>query len=40
LSQFFTIHPTHPEPRLLKQAAAIVTAGGLVVCLQPDLPAR
>jgi tRNA threonylcarbamoyl adenosine modification protein (Sua5/YciO/YrdC/YwlC family) len=32
LSQFFTIHPTHPEPRLLKQAAAIVTAGGLVVC--------
>lgn len=31
LSQFFSIHPTHPEQRLLKQAADILAAGGLVV---------
>jgi tRNA threonylcarbamoyl adenosine modification protein (Sua5/YciO/YrdC/YwlC family) len=32
LSQYFTIHPTHPQQRLLKQAAEIVAGGGLVVC--------
>jgi len=31
LSQYFSIHPTHPQQRLLEQAAAIVAAGGLVV---------
>jgi len=31
LSQFFSIHPTHPQERLLKRAAEIVAAGGLVV---------
>ena len=31
MSQFFSIHPTHPQPRLLSRAAEIVAAGGLVV---------
>ncbi len=31
MSQYFSIHPTHPQQRLLEQAAAIVAAGGLVV---------
>jgi tRNA threonylcarbamoyl adenosine modification protein (Sua5/YciO/YrdC/YwlC family) len=31
LSQFFSVHPTHPQQRLLKQAADIVSRGGLVV---------
>jgi len=31
LSQFFSIHPTHPQQRLLSQAAEIVAKGGLVV---------
>ncbi len=31
MSQYFTVHPTHPQPRLLKQAAQIVARGGLVV---------
>lgn len=31
LSQFFSIHPTHPQQRLLTQAAEIVASGGLVV---------
>ena len=31
MSQYFSIHPTHPQQRLLDQAAAIVTRGGLVV---------
>lgn len=30
MAQYFRIHPTHPQPRLLKQAAAIVRAGGLL----------
>ena len=30
MSQFFTLHPTHPQPRLLRQAADIVRAGGLI----------
>jgi len=31
VSQYFAIHPTHPQPRLLKRAAEIVAGGGLVV---------
>ena len=31
MSQYFSIHPTHPQQRLLDQAAAIVARGGLVV---------
>lgn len=31
LSQYFSIHPTHPQQRLLSQAAEIVSRGGLVV---------
>ncbi len=30
MSQFFSIHPEHPQPRLVKQAAEIIRAGGLV----------
>ena len=30
MSQFFTLHPEHPQPRLIKQAADIVRKGGLV----------
>jgi tRNA threonylcarbamoyl adenosine modification protein (Sua5/YciO/YrdC/YwlC family) len=30
MAQYFRIHPTHPQPRLVKQAAAIVRAGGLI----------
>jgi tRNA threonylcarbamoyl adenosine modification protein (Sua5/YciO/YrdC/YwlC family) len=29
MSQRFEVHPTHPQPRLLKQAAAILHAGGV-----------
>lgn len=31
MSQFFSVHPTHPQQRLLIRAAEIVAAGGLVV---------
>ena len=31
MAQFLTIHPLNPEPRLIKQAAEIVRAGGLIV---------
>ena len=31
MSQYFSIHATHPQQRLLKQAAGIVGNGGLVV---------
>lgn len=31
MSQYFAIHPTHPQPRLLARAAEIVGAGGLLV---------
>jgi tRNA threonylcarbamoyl adenosine modification protein (Sua5/YciO/YrdC/YwlC family) len=31
LSQFFKIHPTHPQQRLLTEAADIVSRGGLIV---------
>jgi tRNA threonylcarbamoyl adenosine modification protein (Sua5/YciO/YrdC/YwlC family) len=30
MSQFFTLHPTHPEPRLIKRAVDIVRQGGLI----------
>ena len=30
MSQFFTVHPANPQPRLMKQAAQFVQAGGLV----------
>ncbi len=29
MSQFFEVHPTHPQPRLLKQAAQILHDGGV-----------
>jgi tRNA threonylcarbamoyl adenosine modification protein (Sua5/YciO/YrdC/YwlC family) len=31
LSQLFEVHPTHPQKRLIDQAAAILARGGLVV---------
>jgi len=31
LSQYFAIHPSHPQQRLLARAAEIISAGGLVV---------
>jgi len=30
MAQFLSIHPDHPQPRLIEQAAAIVRDGGLV----------
>jgi tRNA threonylcarbamoyl adenosine modification protein (Sua5/YciO/YrdC/YwlC family) len=30
MSQFFTLHPTHPESRLIKRAVDIVRQGGLI----------
>jgi tRNA threonylcarbamoyl adenosine modification protein (Sua5/YciO/YrdC/YwlC family) len=30
MSQYFSVHPTHPQPRLIAQAAAIVRAGGVI----------
>ena len=30
MSQFFRLHPTHPEPRLIKRAVEIVRQGGLI----------
>jgi tRNA threonylcarbamoyl adenosine modification protein (Sua5/YciO/YrdC/YwlC family) len=30
VSQFFEVHPQNPQPRLLKQAAAILQAGGVM----------
>lgn len=30
MSQFFSLHPEHPQPRLIKQAAEIIRDGGLV----------
>ena len=29
MSQYFEVHPTHPQPRLLKQAAQILHGGGV-----------
>ena len=31
MSQFFAIHPTHPQKRLLNQAAEILRSGGVIV---------
>jgi len=31
VTQRFEIHPTHPQPRLIQQAAAILRQGGLIV---------
>jgi len=31
MSQFFNLHPTHPEARLIKRAVAIVREGGVIV---------
>lgn len=31
MAQFFSLHPEHPQPRLVRQAAEIMRAGGLVV---------
>ena len=31
MSQFFSVHPEHPQPRLIRQAADIVRGGGLIV---------
>ena len=30
MAQYFNIHPEHPQPRLVKQAAEIVRGGGLI----------
>jgi len=30
MSQFFQIHPVNPQPRLIKQAAAIIRDGGII----------
>jgi len=30
MAQFFTIHPTHPQPRLVRRASEIVAQGGLI----------
>lgn len=31
VSQYFRVHPTNPQPRLIGQATAIIRAGGVVV---------
>ena len=31
MAQLFTIHPTNPQPRLIRQAAEIVRRGGVIV---------
>jgi tRNA threonylcarbamoyl adenosine modification protein (Sua5/YciO/YrdC/YwlC family) len=30
MSQYFAVHPTHPQPRLIAQAAAIILDGGVI----------
>jgi len=30
MAQFYSIHPTHPQPRLIRQAAEIVRDGGVI----------
>ena len=30
MAQFFSVHPTHPQPRLIRQAAVILRAGGVI----------
>ncbi|HET9337428.1 MAG TPA: threonylcarbamoyl-AMP synthase, partial [Casimicrobiaceae bacterium] len=31
MSQRFTVHPTHPQPRLIRQAVTLLRAGGVMV---------
>ncbi len=31
MAQFFSIHPDNPQPRLIKRAAEIIRAGGIIV---------
>ncbi|HEX5127622.1 MAG TPA: L-threonylcarbamoyladenylate synthase, partial [Rhodocyclaceae bacterium] len=31
MAQFFELHPEHPQPRLIRQAASILRDGGLIV---------
>ena len=31
MSQRFAVHPTHPQPRLIRQAAALLRDGGVIV---------
>jgi tRNA threonylcarbamoyl adenosine modification protein (Sua5/YciO/YrdC/YwlC family) len=31
MAQFFSIHPDNPQPRLIKRAAEIVRAGGIII---------
>ena len=35
MSQLFEVHPQNPQPRLLKQAAAILQAGGVAAVPEP-----
>ena len=30
MAQYFVVHPTHPQPRLMRQAASILAASGVV----------
>jgi tRNA A37 threonylcarbamoyladenosine synthetase subunit TsaC/SUA5/YrdC len=30
MAQYFSIHPTHPQARLVRRAAEIVRSGGLI----------
>jgi tRNA threonylcarbamoyl adenosine modification protein (Sua5/YciO/YrdC/YwlC family) len=30
MAQYFSVHPTHPQPRLIRQAAVILRAGGVI----------
>jgi tRNA threonylcarbamoyl adenosine modification protein (Sua5/YciO/YrdC/YwlC family) len=30
MSQYFAVHPTHPQPRLIAQAAEIIRSGGVI----------
>jgi tRNA threonylcarbamoyl adenosine modification protein (Sua5/YciO/YrdC/YwlC family) len=30
MAQFFSIHPTHPQPRLIRRAAEILRSGGVI----------
>lgn len=30
MSQYFSVHPTHPQPRLIARAVAIIRSGGII----------
>ena len=32
MAQRFELHPTHPQPRLLRQAVALLAQGGVIAC--------